>query len=466
MRTQNTFMAARRPRALGGVCLATTLLLLSCSDVLKVTDPDILLDETVRASSASGALGLHNGAILRLEQATAGTQSPDALFVFGGLITDEWQSGDTFIQRNTMDQRIWDPTNTFHAGPYRNLNRVRTLSEAAIDALRQFKPAPAANIGRMFAFIAYVELLMGEHYCNGTPISDLKGSEVVPGVPLSNDAMLALAIDNTDSAMASLGGGDSTRVRWLAEIVRARARLARGEYDLAALAVADVPDDFHYDVEYSLVAGDNQIWALNASARRYTVGDGEGINGLDFRSASDPRVPTRRGPDRIFDTAFPLQVLRQGLWGRESSVKIATGIEARLIEAEAALQVGDPVTWLAKLNQLRANPALLPVPVDTSYRPVAGTTLAPLADPVTDSLRVNLTFRERAFWLFGTGHRLGDLRRLVRPVSAGGYGRAVDGTYPTGTWFKGGNYGDAIQMPVPFDEQNNPNFNQCTDRSP
>jgi hypothetical protein len=338
------------------------------------------------------------------------------------------------------------------------------LSEAAIVALRQYRPVPTSNIGRMFAFIAYVEVLMGEHYCNGTPISDLEGSVILPGSPISNDSMLALAIANTDSAFANIGGGDSTAVTWLTRVVRGRALLDRGQFALAAAAVAGVPDTFHYDVEYSLVAGDNQIWALNSSARRYTVGDKEGTNGLDFRSASDPRIPTKRGPDRIFDTAFPLQVLRQGIWGRESRIRIATGVEARLIEAENALRVPDPGTWLSLLNQVRANSRLLPVPVDTSYRPVAGTLLAPLADPgasVNDTLRISLMFRERAFWMFSTGHRLGDLRRLMRQ-----YGRTVDQVYPIGAWFKGGDFGDAIQMPVPFDEQNNPNFVACTNRDP
>jgi starch-binding outer membrane protein, SusD/RagB family len=455
------FRSLRALSALGALLLG----LQACTkDLLKVNDPDIILDETLKASSASGALGLHNGAILRLEQATAGTQQPDALFVFGGLLADEWQSGDTFIQRNTMDQRIWDPQNTFNAGPYRNLNRVRVLSEAAIGALRQYKPAPATNIGRMFAFIAYVQALIGEHYCNGTPISNLDGSTVVPGEPISNDSMFALALASADSADANLGGGDSSAVANLVKVVRARVLLDRGQFAAAAAATVGVPDDFHYDVEYSIVAGDNQIWALNSSARRYTLGDVEGTNGLDYRSALDPRIPNKRGPDRIFDTAFPLQVIRQGIWGRESRIKIASGIEARLIEAETALRASDPTTWLTKLNQLRANAALLPAAVDTSYRPVAGTVLAPLVDPgaaTPDTLRINLMFRERAFWMFGTGHRLGDMRRLLRQ-----YGRTENQVYPIGAWFKGGNFGDAIQMAVPFDEQNNPNFVTCTDRAP
>jgi len=60
-------------------------------------------------------------------------------------------------------------------------------------------------------------------------------------------------------------------------------------------------------------------------------------------------------------------------------------------------------------------------------------------------------FSERAFWLFGTGHRLGDLRRLVRH-----YGRAAESVFPTGAYFKGGVYGSDVNLPIPLEESNNP----------
>src|SRR2546422_11524232 len=86
----------RRPLALAGL---VALPALACTDtLLNVTDPDIVLG----ANSASAALGLSNGAVLRLTQAVSGTQGPDALFMFGGLLTDEWRSGETFIQRNKI----------------------------------------------------------------------------------------------------------------------------------------------------------------------------------------------------------------------------------------------------------------------------------------------------------------------------------------------------------------------------
>src|SRR3989449_165237 len=394
------------PRVLWLCGFAATLPVQGCvNDLLQVTDPDVITEEQLKANSAAGAVALHNGTIFRLEQATAGTQGPDALFEFGGLLTDEWQSGDTFIQRNTLDQRIWDPQNTFHAGPFRAINRVRVQAGATIVALRQYQPSPATNIARMFAFIAYIEVLAGEHYCNGVPLSSFAGSTITYGDPLSNDSLFALAAANADSAINNPAGADSARVRWLAQVVQGRALLDRGQFAAASTAVAGVPDTFHYDVTYSVVSGDNQLWALNSSARRYTVGNGDG-GGLNFvGTRTDPRIRTKTGPDRIFDTAFNLQVTRQGTWDRTSPVKIATGGEARLIEAEAALP-SDPTTWLVKINELRRNPLLYPpAPADTLYKPGAGTVIADTTAPVDQTRREESIVRERSVWMFGTGHR-------------------------------------------------------------
>ena len=127
-------------------------------------------------------------------------------------------------------------------------------------------------------------------------------------------------------------------------------------------------------------------------------------------------------------------------------VPLATGIEARLIEAEALLKGGDATGWLGKLNDARASGL--------------GGTLAPLADPGTDDARVNLLFRERAFWMYFTSHRIGDLRRLVRQ-----YGRAQDTVWPSGNYFKGGVYGPDVNLPPAQAEKNNPGYTGCADRA-
>ena len=89
-----------------------------------------------------------------------------------------------------------------------------------------------------------------------------------------------------------------------------------------------------------------------------------------------------------------------------------------------------------------------------------------LVAPATQAAREDLMFRERAFWLYMTGHRLADMRRLVRPVAQGGYGRAENTVYPNGPYIKGGIFGSDKMLILPQAEENNPNFHGCLDRDP
>ncbi|MBL8987234.1 MAG: hypothetical protein JNJ80_13250, partial [Gemmatimonadetes bacterium] len=118
-----------RGRWVASLGLAGSLVLGGCDSVLEVNDPDILTD----VSSAAGAIALKNGVFLRMAQAnSAGGDAPDGLFLLGGLLADEWQSGDTFEQRNSTDQRVVAQTNSFVADLFRRINRVRVEGHTAI----------------------------------------------------------------------------------------------------------------------------------------------------------------------------------------------------------------------------------------------------------------------------------------------------------------------------------------------
>ncbi len=171
--------------------------------------------------------------------------------------------------------------------------------------------------------------------------------------------------------------------------------------------------------------------------------DREGGNGLPYLTAKDPRLDGRRDrPARVRPRDAVQSAAQVSGSSRRTSCWL-DGIEARLIQAEAAFRAGTPGPAFATLNALRA---------------IAG--LAPLTDPGSESARTNLLFRERAFWMWGTAHRLGDMRRLVRQ-----YARAQDTVFPTGEYHKGGEYGSDVNFPVSSDERNNPKFTGCIDRS-
>ncbi len=436
MTTLLTTLARRR---LSGVAaLGGALALAACDNLLVAKDPDII--ET--ATSASAAVALKNGVVVRFQAFTSGQQGPDAMFQFGGLLADEWRSGDTFEQRNTVDARTTNVTNSFLASPFRNMQRTRNDGRRAINALRTFSPVPGTNIALMFLLTAFAENLMGESFCNGIPFSDLTpdGTDIIYGNPVTVDSAFKRAANDADSAVANNTGvaAEVTRMANFAALIKARALLNRGLFAQAAAAVAVVPTSYVYQATYSINTADNQNWSLNVSGKRYVITDGEGGNGLPFRSAADPRIPTSAGTI-AFDGNTPYFFTT--LWARSDPVTVASGIEARLIEAEAALNAATPdvATYLAKMNEDRATKA----------------GLAPLSDPGTQAARVDLLFRERAFWMFGTGHRLGDLRRLIRQ-----YGRGPETVFPTGTFFKGGNYGTDVNFPISIDELNNPNIPQ------
>jgi len=430
-------------RGTGLFALGLSLAVSGCHSVLEANDPDIV----TQASSAAGAVALRNGVILRFAQAMDGSgDAPDGFFLLGGLMADEWISGDTFEQRNTTDWRTTVFTNSFLATIFRSAGRVRNEGQAAVIALRQFSPSPVSNIGQMFALIAFSENQVSEFFCNGIPFSELDGNNIIFGDPVSYDSGYARAVNHADSALAFVAGPDSAKIRQLATVIKARALLNRGQYAAAAAAAATVATSFQYLNTHSVNSTDNVLWLQSFSLRRYVLADNEGTNGLNFRSAGDPRIPLG-GLVNSFDNTV-LNVPSQAIWiNRADGVVIASGIEARLIEAEGALRAGNTGTFIQMLNAARATKA----------------GLAPLADPGTAVARENLLFRERAFWLFGTGHRLGDLRRLMRQ-----YNRSANSVFPIGIASKGTPYGSDVNFPIPQAEQNNPNSPQaaCTDRLP
>jgi hypothetical protein len=153
-------------------------------------------------------------------------------------------------------------------------------------------------------------------------------------------------------------------------------------------------------------------------------------------------------------------------------ITVASGLEARLIEAEAALHAGS-TAWLTTLNTLRTNGSFTTAPsaspdsvgvIDTTWNAGTGgvSGLRPLIDPgdsPNDSARVTLLFNERAYWLFLTGQRQGDLRRLVR-----NYGRDPQAIYPTGPYPLGGilpQYGTGVSVQIPTTEFANPRYRGC-----
>ena len=454
--------------AVGLVALAVTAQ--GCKEtLLEATDPDVINPSDL--ASPDGAEALRVGAVDRLRVISAGGES---MWLLGGLMTDEWKSGDTFAQRDETDKREVEyaggvTSNGNVTTAYRNIHRARAAAVQATVFLRQYRPAPTSSIGQMFFVKGYAELMSAENFCNGQPFATFNGADAIPGAGVPVAQALQLAVASFDSALVITTGTDasSVAIQNAAKLGKARALMGLGgaaSYAAARAAVAGIPTAYRFDVTFVQISGDNQIWALNNSARRWVVGDsvdavvGRIPNSIPFVSARDPRVPTTTPTPRAFDNTT--NFVAQALWasrgspaGREDPAAVVAGVDARLIEAEVMLSLGDVAGWLATLNALRATPP-------TIGGSLVPTGLAPLADPGNAAARVNLQFREKAFWTFARGQRLGDLRRLIRQ-----YGRTQDQLFPTGPFPKLGTFGTDVNFPVPQAEANNPLFLGCTDRN-
>ena len=283
--------------------------------------------------------------------------------------------------------------------------------------------------------------------------------------------LLTTAVAKFDSAIvtATAAGVSGRQALNLARIGEGRALLDLNQPAAAATAVAGVPVGYLYVIEHSENSArqNNAIFAFNQVEGRFTVSDREGGNGVPFVTLNDPRNPLfDYGPG--FDGSTQ-QFLPTKYLERASPTPLAIGAEARLIEAEAALRAGNLATFVAKINQARAEAPTYPEAQDPNSDLAPSPAPVTLADVgATATAQQNFLFQERALALFLTNHRIGDLRRLVYQ-----YGRNAESVFATGPYQannpdkSGTNYGTDVNLPIPSEESNNPSFRPaaCINRS-
>jgi starch-binding outer membrane protein, SusD/RagB family len=449
--------------------------LTACSkdDLLSVQDPDVA---TPQSLDDLATLPTQRASVISDFQVAMGAGLENGVISNGALLADEFIWAETFPTRFEMDVRSTNPINVTLDGVYQAVHRARVSAERVEQNYARLLPN---SIGRaeVQALAAYSYVLLAETYCNGIPLSTFNANAGTSdlGEPLTNAVIYQRAVAKFDSALAVVGtpaanNAEAIRVQQLARVGKGRALLNLGRFADAAAAVALVPTGFRYQLVHSenTARQNNGVFIPTHVAARFSVANREGTNGLPFREdgATDPRVFSPRG-DGVggfaavgLDNITPMFMQTKYL-SRSAAVVLADGVEARLIEAEALQRAGG--NYLAVLNELRANlpTLLLNTALPTRFNPPAIAALPALVRPTTTAGEVDQLFKERAYWLFLTGHRLGDLRRLVRQ-----YGRDAESVFPTGTFHKGGTYGVDVNYPISFLETNNPKFTGCLDRNP
>jgi hypothetical protein len=463
----------RLGRIAGVVALAAALGLTGCDldKLLEVNDPETvnpatLEDPTVIEVVIAGAEGDFGSAF----------GGGDSWITVDPLIADQFISSGSFPTRTATDQRIqWRPSEGNTSDDiYVDLQFARrALREAAerVAAHEDYGTSSEAY-QETKALEGYTMVLLGEGFCSAVPLSYVdEGGEFVYAEPSTSQEVLQAAIAAFDQAGSHP----------LAAVGKARALLAMGQYSQAASEVSGIPTTWERYIYFSQTGINNPIYSLQGNGR-YSQSHNEGINGQPYLNGCevplseggidegdldwdgigpagcDPRSPWWEDPAGGFTPTIPLyRSLKYTDY--DSPVVLASGVEARLIEAEAALENSDYAGMTGILNGLRQSADAILSDWIPDWENFANWALPDLAVPGDRAAAIDQLFSERGFWLFLSGHRLGDLRRMVYQK-----GMNSEAVYPTAGYHKGGaQYGPDVVFPLDFDEGANPNFShdQC-----
>ncbi len=314
----------------------------------------------------------------------------------------------------------------------------------------------------MYFARGFAEMQLASDFCNGIPLSDGAERDRDARQAAAGEGRVRRRLASFDTAMSMSTATDAATViiNRAARIAKARALLGMGLSNAAAAAalVTGIPTNFRYDVTASLTGGNNTLWDQPASQNRYIIGDS--ITGKDrsilVKNADSVLLGERPPRSGALQDRLERQGHDQGAGRRHvrHRGRQPVGSDHRRGPHRRHRRAADrgrggaarratPATMMTILNALRAAPQQITAPSPTATGTHPGWTtpvMTALTDPGTTDGRVNLLFREKAFWTFGRGQRLGDLRRLIRD-----YGRAADGSnaggYPIGTHYKGGVFG-------------------------
>ena len=428
-----------RPRrnAAGSACLGAAAagfaaaFAAGCSDrLLNVTTPSRLTESTF--------LQPQNAPLITRSAQADFECALGAYVVASGLGSGELTDASQTAARWSYDRRDVLPGDALYAtfacaavGVYTPVSTARYTNDQALRALDGWTDAEVAGRAALqlnaavYAGFSYV--LLAEGFCSGAVNG---GAEVTTANLLdSADARFTRAL----AVGAAVTGARRDTLVFAAYAGRARARIGRGNRAGAAEDAARVPLGFVLNTtgDNNSERRTNRVFTQNN--RDFAVTVSPAYRALTVAGQADPRVRVTDanrnaadGSNRIF-TQTKYASLTAG-------IPIASGIEARLILAEAQ-GAGQGV---ATLNALRAR---------------AGVALPALTAAEAADFQ-GTVFEERRRELFLQGTRWYDVRRGNLPlVPAPGVVYPAGGVQP-----KGGTYGDQRCWPLPDVERAaNPN---------
>ena len=415
MREPNRFNRSMRHVAVTGVSVVA---LAGCSTDVK--DPTVVQASTIDPVADARVFSL--SAQQNFYQSLASFINNTANY------SNETWSGAVRNETNDIARHVIVDTNVDLSGSFwAPMQQVIGTNDQVVSVLRgtpTFTTDIAVARSSLWSGMA-VELL-GEIFCEGV----LHVGPALTTAQMMDSAIVRL--QQAASVAGGLTGSEATKILNIARVGLARASLRKGD-NAAALAAANLVSaaftaaSVHVDDPQARGRLSNGVFVTSSGTTQIVAGP--------YRALADPRVTfvdaginAQDGRNRLF---------RQTKYASFTApIRIASGLEARYIAAEAQLKINGTTTPALTLIAERRTAGNQPA--------FTGTTTAAVLAELMDQ-------RARDFWL--EGKHQGDIIR--NPTAA-----AL--VPPTGSVFYKSEYGNFLApacLPIPFAEKaNNPNF--------
>lgn len=420
-----------------GIPVAAGLVLAACS--FEVANPGPVPDDVLNDPGAYPAIvrgvqynlsravsiNAYYGAVAAKEYSTSGRIIATKLPLrFGQLSVDDMAGG----------AGTW---NWSHAARWQAENGVERLRAALGDAFATNRFA-----GQLLMYAALTNRVLGENMCQA----------VIDGGPAESHTVHLTRAEGyaTEAIDVATAANDTTTTR-AARAVRASVRLYLGRFAEAATDAAAVPTSFAltapFDEQTRNIIVESNDRAIGGNFRAHTVWRTFFEN--YYRTTGDPRAPwdslTSPPTARFGEFTNIRWNFQQKYTAYGSAIRIASGREMRLVEAEVALRNSDITTAMNLINGIRTT-----VNSRLNGQPLQPWTASTVQE-AWDALK-----RERSIELWLEARTMGDLRRWI-----------ADSTYPSRFTIEPENdVANRIRLCLPItrgERQTNPNIPDAPD---
>lgn len=286
-----------------------------------------------------------------------------------------------------------------YGSQFAEAQEARWIAEEAIRRLSEVGTTKQI-LAQAYIWAGYANRVLGENYC----IATIDG-----GPPLPGKTYFERAESHFTNAIDVATAANIPSLAQNARAGRAQVRMWLNDWAGAAADAGHIPNEFVFALKTdgSVASSRNRFYwgsTYNGPYRSYTVWN-TFFDGY-YNETGDPRTPWAKYDNIPFSVGAlagygQVPYYNQLKYtGGSNPIRLASGREMRLIEAEARLQNGQWQDAMQIINAVRAT-----VISDKTGQPLQPWAAASLADAWA------MLKRERAIELWLEGRRLGDVRR-------------------------------------------------------